>query len=152
MSIPYPTPTTPAVSAAMRGNTARETKPEIRVRSALHRQGFRFRKNLRIATQRRAVNADIVFVTHRVAIFIDGCYWHGCPAHGRIPATNRGYWEQKIGRNVKRDAETTQLLSEIGWKACRYWEHEDPDEVAAHVASILQRRVVGGLTKSRDQS
>lgn len=113
------------------------TEPELRLRRALHRSGFRYRVNARPLgdINRRA---DIVFRRKRVAVFVDGCFWHGCPEHGRRRhAVNEWYWPSKIARNIERDEETDRLLVAAGWTVVRVWEHEDTDKAASRVAAAL---------------
>src|SRR4051794_22237858 len=100
--LPYPKPTSPAVSVRMRANPSANTKPERLVRSALHRAGLRFRKDLSIRAGEVTVRPDIVFIRARLAVFIDGCFWHCCPVHGNRPDRNAGYWKLKLDRNVSR--------------------------------------------------
>ncbi len=114
-----------------------DTAPEKAVRSRLHRAGFRYRVGIAPEPGIRR-RADIVFTKVRVAVFIDGCFWHSCPEHGRRSfGHNPEYWSQKIAGNVARDRETTALLEASGWKVLRFWEHEDPDEVAAAIARAV---------------
>ncbi|QQG90208.1 very short patch repair endonuclease [Mycobacteroides chelonae] len=116
----------------MRGNRSRDTKPELAVRCLLHSCGLRFRVDYRpvAAIPRRA---DIVFTRARIAVFIDGCFWHGCPEH-HVPAkSNTQYWGSKIRRNRARDSETTYLLRRSGWTVLRYWSHEPAEYVAADI-------------------
>lgn len=122
----------------MQGNRSRDTKPELAVRRLLHRAGLRYRVAYRpVAGVRRT--ADIVFTRQRLAVFIDGCYWHGCPAHGQSSTkANSSYWETKFETNRQRDVETTEILSNRGWRVMRFWEHEDPCEVADLIASALK--------------
>lgn len=87
--------------------------------------------------------ADVVFPSRRVAVFVDGCFWHGCPEHHRIPHANRGYWESKVERNRARDADTDSALRAAGWTVVRVWEHEDPVDAADRV----EQAVRGGLTE-----
>ncbi|MDD4867007.1 MAG: very short patch repair endonuclease, partial [Mycobacterium sp.] len=113
----------------MRGNRSRDTSPELAVRRALHRMGLRFRVAHRPdATLRRT--ADIVFTKKRIAVFIDGCFWHGCPEHYVASKSNTDYWNPKIERNMIRDEETTRLLTDCGWLVLRVWAHEQPSDVA----------------------
>src|SRR4051794_10611396 len=105
----------------MQGNRGRDTRPEIAVRSALHRRGLRFRKHRRPIADIRC-EADIVFPRERIAVFVDGCFWHGCPRHGRVPRTNRDYWEVKLAANVRRDQLNTARLEQAGWAVVRVWE------------------------------
>jgi len=116
----------------MLGNKARDTKPERAVRRLLHADGFRYRVNFRPSREIRRT-ADIVFTRCRVAVFIDGCFWHGCPLHGTSPKANAEYSGPKLARNVERDLETTAFLTASGWTVLRFWEHENPADVAALV-------------------
>lgn len=129
----------PASRAVMAANKGRDTKPERLLRSALHRKGLRYRVSARpVAEVRRT--ADVVFTKAKVAVFVDGCYWHGCPEHYR-PATKRAeFWQEKIVGNQARDAETTETLEEYGWKVLRFWEHEDPVQAAERVSHVVRER------------
>jgi DNA mismatch endonuclease (patch repair protein) len=98
---------------------------------------LRFRKNRVVRVDGTRVTADIVFPSKRVAVFVDGCFWHGCPKHARVPRANPAYWDAKLARNVERDARNTGLLRGAGWTVLRYWEHEQPDDVAASIANIV---------------
>ncbi|WP_432170865.1 very short patch repair endonuclease [Streptomyces sp. 1222.5] len=133
----------PAVRTSMRGNRGRDTKPEIRLRSLLHNAGLRYRVSVRPIPQLRR-SADVVFPRLRIAVFVDGCYWHGCPKHYR-PAVKRNeeFWTTKIEGNRRRDADTNRLLSEAGWTIIRAWEHEDPEVVAARVIALVRARTMG---------
>jgi DNA mismatch endonuclease, patch repair protein len=123
----------------MVGNKGRDTQPETVVRSALHAMGLRFRKNARPLPGLRCT-ADIVFPKERVAVFIDGCFWHGCPEHGRVPRTNSPYWREKLERNQARDRRNESVLRNEGWSVLRYWEHQPIDEVAREVRDKVLRR------------
>lgn len=106
------------------------------LRHRLHAIGLRYRVDLApVAGLRR--KADIVFTRKRVAVFVDGCFWHCCPEHGTKPRANAEWWEAKLGRNTERDAETNRLLAEAGWTVVRIWEHEDPDRAVARVVDTL---------------
>ena len=120
----------------MRGNS-RQTAPEALVRSALHRRGLRFRKSRRINLGERWTRPDAVFVRARVALFVDGCFWHRCPEHGNIPRANSDYWAPKLAGNVARDRYTDRALTELGWTVIRAWEHEAPPAVADRVANAV---------------
>jgi len=137
-SLPYPQPTSAAVTAVMKGNRRTDTRPEVRVRSLLHRAGLRFRKNLLIRTDELSVRPDIVFTRARVAVFIDGCFWHSCPDHGTTPRANTGYWGPKLERNLARDARVNAALCSAGWAVVRIWEHVNPTKAAARVAATVQ--------------
>jgi DNA mismatch endonuclease (patch repair protein) len=120
----------------MRANKARDTGPERRLRSLLHKAGLRYRVNARPLPALRRT-ADVVFPTTRVAVFVDGCYWHGCPQHYRPAQANDQFWRDKIEGNRARDRETDQLLADEGWTVIRIWEHEDP----AAAAQLVERAV-----------
>lgn len=135
----------PATRKSMRSNRSRDTKPELAVRSAVHRRGLRFRVSERpLADLRRT--ADLVFRKVRIAVFVDGCYWHGCPLHHTRPVTNREFWADKIASNIARDADTNARLEAAGWVVLRFWEHEDPEAVA----DVVQERVRSALPRSDD--
>jgi DNA mismatch endonuclease (patch repair protein) len=136
----YVTPTTPGRSRNMQAIRRTNTKPEIVLRSALHRDGYRFRKDLSIYTSARRVKPDIVFTARKVAIFVDGCFWHCCPVHGRQPTVNSGYWSPKLQRNVERDRLADAALREDGWSVVRIWEHESLDEAVRMVKQAVERR------------
>lgn len=133
----------------MQGNRSRDTKPELRLRSILHRRGLRYRVAARpIPGIRRT--ADVVFTRVRVAVFVDGCFWHGCPEHYRRPSSNVGYWDAKVQRNVARDREVEALLADAGWTVIRAWEHEDPAVVADRVEEMVKsRRAAAALVSGR---
>ena len=121
----------------MQGNRSRDTAPELAVRRAVFARGLRYRVAARpIATLRRT--ADLVFSRAKVAVFVDGCYWHGCPQHHRAPSANARYWSQKVTRNRARDFDTTDRLSEAGWTVLRFWEHDDPEVVAGMVEAAVR--------------
>lgn len=124
----------------MQHNHGRDTKPELRVRSELHRRGLRYRVNQKVPGMARRT-IDVSWPALRIAVFIDGCFWHGCPAHGSYPKANSQFWADKIQRNRQRDLETTGYLTNRGWLVLRFWEHEDPAHVAdAITASVAHRR------------
>lgn len=126
-----------AVRKIMVGNKAKDTGPELALRSVLHRRGFRYRLDVRpLPTLRR--RADLVFRKARVAVFVDGCYWHGCSEHYAPPAMNAEYWASKIERNKLRDQETDRLLLEAGWLPVRVWEHEPVEAAAERVVEVLR--------------
>jgi DNA mismatch endonuclease (patch repair protein) len=120
----------------MRGNRSRDTKPELAVRRLIHAQGLRFRVNVRPLRDLRRT-ADIVFTRKRIAVFIDGCFWHGCHDHYIPSKSNREYWERKIAANAARDVETTQALSNAGWTVLRFWSHVSPEDIASSIAECV---------------
>ena len=118
----------------------RDTDPERRLRSILHRRGLRFRVNRRLTTG-PACYADLAFGPSRVAVFVDGCYWHGCPQHASWPKSNAEWWREKIAKNQRRDGETTRRLRDTGWLVIRIWEHDDPTCAAAAIEeAVISRR------------
>lgn len=127
----------------MRANRKTGSRPEARLRSALHARGLRFRKNLRLSTPTIRVVPDIVFTRARVTIFVDGCYWHSCPEHGTAPASNISYWQTKLAGNVARDRRVDSALRIEGWSVVRIWEHDVVHDVAA-VVQHVEPHVTGG--------
>ncbi|GAA1941697.1 very short patch repair endonuclease [Microbacterium aoyamense] len=131
---------TPGSRASMRSNRGRDTSPELAIRRRLHASGLRYRVSVRpVATLRRT--ADIVFTRTKVAVFIDGCFWHGCPEHYQAPVRNAEFWLAKRLRNQARDVDTDAILKEEGWRSVRVWEHqinEAPDAVVAEIVAILR--------------
>ncbi|HEX2391980.1 MAG TPA: very short patch repair endonuclease [Solirubrobacterales bacterium] len=127
-----------AVRASMQGNRKRDTRPELALRSELHRRGLRYRVDRRPLKSVRC-RADIVFPRQKVAVFVDGCFWHGCPEHGTSPQTNAAYWSAKIARNVERDRLNEAELSAAGWAVVRVWEHEISVDAADRIARLLER-------------
>jgi len=113
------------------------TAPELALRHELHRRGLRFRVQLKVpGNNRRSI--DIAFTRVRLAVFVDGCFWHGCTKHGTRPSTNADWWRWKIQRNTERDRDTDRLLASAGWRVVRIWEHESPH----HAADRVQRAYV----------
>jgi DNA mismatch endonuclease (patch repair protein) len=125
----------------MRANRRKDTTPELAVRSALHRRGLRFRVDhpVRVDGVARAIRPDVVFPRQRVAVFIDGCWWHSCPEHSTVATTNSEYWKAKLAENRARDARNTAHLMAVGWVVIRAWSHEDPRAVADRVGQALSR-------------
>lgn len=138
--VPYPQPSSAAASTVMRANRSADTKPEIALRSELHSRGLRFRKNFSIEFEGGQTRADIVFTRKRVAVFVDGCFWHRCPDHGTQPRANAAYWGPKLDRNVLRDRRVSSALEEAGWSVLRIWEHTPSGQAAELVASIVLSR------------
>ncbi|MBW1604561.1 very short patch repair endonuclease [Streptomyces sp. JJ66] len=116
----------------MQAIRSRDTKPERVIRQLVHAHGLRYRVAARPLPGLRRT-ADLVFRPVKVAVFVDGCYWHGCPEHYVPPKTNPGYWSGKVAGNVARDQDTNTLLSEAGWTVLRFWEHESPEACAREV-------------------
>ncbi|MCC7176906.1 MAG: very short patch repair endonuclease [Acidobacteria bacterium] len=133
-----------AVRKVMQANVGRTTQPEASLRSAAHRLGLRFRVNVRPEATLRC-SADLLFRRAKVCVFVDGCFWHGCPEHFSPPRQNRSWWIEKIRINRGRDVKRTAELEQKGWKVVRYWEHQlTPHEArraAVRLAKIVRRRL-----------
>jgi DNA mismatch endonuclease (patch repair protein) len=123
----------------MQGNRRADTRPELALRSALHRRGLRYRLHDAPEADLRC-RADVVLRSSRVAVFVDGCFWHGCPEHGTKPTTNSAYWNPKIERNVLRDLRNSSALEARGWTVIRVWEHEDPELAAGRIIEAVASR------------
>ncbi|MGW7447621.1 very short patch repair endonuclease [Kitasatospora sp. NPDC054795] len=133
-----------ASSAARRRNMqairSRDTSPELALRSLVHAEGLRYRVAAKPLPGMRRT-ADLLFRPTRVAVFVDGCFWHGCPEHFVPPKTNPSYWESKISGNVTRDRDTDERLADEGWLVLRFWAHQSPEECAdTVVAAVVARR------------
>jgi DNA mismatch endonuclease (patch repair protein) len=149
-----PVPATPPASnararAVMRGNRRRDTRPERLIRSELHRRGLRFRVDLTLALPEGRVRPDLVFTRQRVAVFVDGCYWHACPVHLKPSHSNVAYWSTKLARNVARDRANDRALRASGWQVLRIWEHQPVDEAVATVLAALASRDDGSRDRNR---
>ena len=140
--------TSPGSRRSMLGNRRRDTRPELAVRKILHGRGMRYRVDFSPLSDRR--RADIVFTRVRVAVFIDGCFWHSCPTHASIPKSNQDYWIPKLLRNVERDRETDSFLVAADWQVLRFWEHDQPSLVADAIWTEVQsaRRSPGDVRDS----
>ena len=113
------------------------TGPELAIRKRLHELGFRYRVNVTPAGGPPRRRADIVFTRQRVAVFVDGCFWHSCPIHGTLPANNSEWWRAKLEANAKRDRDTNTQLEASGWAVVRVWEHERPEDAVRRVVDAL---------------
>lgn len=123
----------------MRSNRSRDTRPELALRSAVHALGLRYRVNARPLPNLRRT-ADLVFPRAKVAVFLDGCFWHGCPEHHTVAVTNAEFWAEKVATNRRRDRDTDERLAAAGWTSIRIWEHEDPVEAAQRVRDVVEQR------------
>jgi len=130
-------------------NTRKDTAPELAVRSLLHARGLRYRVDFPVLPRRRA---DIVFTRQRLAIYIDGCFWHGCPIHATSPKANAEYWSPKLAANVARDNETVQRLEAAGWRVARFWAHESAQWIADEVLKILNMPLAANPRRSGGNS
>jgi len=122
----------------MQANRSRDTGPEMRLRSLLHREGLRFRVSPLLRIDGRRIRPDVAFPRWKVAVFVDGCFWHGCPEHGTTPKSNAAYWVPKIEGNRARDESNDTALRQAGWIVVRAWEHEPPRLVAERVSNALR--------------
>jgi len=124
----------------MQANRRRDTGPELALRSLLHAKGFRYRTDLRLELSGAKVRPDIVFTRWKVAVFVDGCFWHQCPLHGTNPKTNSSYWGPKLERNRQRDERNTAELVAHGWTVIRIWEHDEPLVGLEAVAAAIDEK------------
>jgi DNA mismatch endonuclease (patch repair protein) len=121
------------MSAARR----RDTAAEVALRGELHARGLRYRVTFPVPGQRRRT-IDVAFTRAKVAVFVDGCFWHGCPEHGTRPRSNSEWWTTKLAANRARDRDTERLLRDLGWTVVRVWEHESPHLAAERVISAIR--------------
>lgn len=135
----YPIPSSRSVSVRMVANRSTNTRPEIALRSALHRAGLRFRIHHKVRIDiGRPIVIDIAFPRRRLAVFLDGCFWHACREHRSIPNANAAYWRPKLARNIERDRQTADRLERGGWTVIRIWEHEDVASAQNRVQLLWQ--------------
>ncbi|MFC5182270.1 very short patch repair endonuclease [Actinomadura harenae] len=147
-----PRPSSEGRSRNMKANRRSDTKPEIALRRALHARGYRYRKDFRMDLSSGVrVRPDIVFTARKVAVFVDGCFWHVCPEHGREPTSNEWYWTPKLRRNVERDRVADVALRAAGWRVVRLWEHVSLSEAVDAVTDAVgpastrsEREITGG--------
>ncbi|WP_329078731.1 very short patch repair endonuclease [Streptomyces niveus] len=139
--MPEVVPSSAAVSARMSRQASRDTAPEVAVRKLLHAAGLRYRVNVPVpGMPRRTI--DIVFGPAKIAVFLDGCFWHGCPEHATRPKSNAEWWRAKLDKNIARDRETTDHLEAAGWTVLRFWEHEN---AAAISRAVIRARKAGAV-------
>lgn len=130
----------PAVRSQMQRQRTRDTGVELALRSELHRRGIRFRVHRKLLKDVRR-EVDIAIPKARIAVFVDGCFWHSCPVHGTTPRNNAGFWSTKLAENRKRDSDTDARLADAGWVVVRVWEHESPREAASTVCDLVHERI-----------
>jgi DNA mismatch endonuclease (patch repair protein) len=123
----------------MKRQRRRDTDVEVRLRSVLHQRGYRFGLHRKLIPGTRR-EVDIVLPRARLAIFVDGCFWHCCAQHGTLPKSNRDFWRAKLAANRARDADTDTRLRDAGWLAVRIWEHDDPEVAADRIAALVAAR------------
>lgn len=133
-----PAPSSAAARTRMVRQKRSDTAPELAIRKELHRRGFRYRVDYQLPLRGVRRRADVAFTARRIAVFIDGCYWHACPVHATWPAASSEWWRAKLEGNVARDRDTDQRLAEAGWISVRIWEHDDPVAAADSVESALR--------------
>lgn len=133
----HPGPSSKGLSARMSAAKRRDTAPEMLLRRELHRRGRRFRVVMKVpGNNRRTI--DIAFPRQQLAVFVDGCFWHGCPEHGTQPSANAQWWSTKLAANRARDEDTNLLLRTAGWRVLRVWEHTPVDDAASRVEHALE--------------
>ena len=132
-----PVPSSPGVSERMSRARRRDTEPEMLIRREAHRRGLRYLVDAPLPGMPRR-RADMVFTRRKVAVFVDGCFWHSCPVHTSIPRANRDWWVAKLRKNTERDRETDAHLRELGWTVLRFWEHEEPVAVVDSVEKVVR--------------
>lgn len=142
-----PSPSSASAKNRMKAAKSRDTAPEIALRMALYSLGLRYRIDTRPIKQLNR-KADILFRLAKVVVFVDGCFWHGCPTHGTSAKANAEFWASKIKRNQERDLETTKLLRKAGWKVIRVWEHENPVRAAIKIRKIVDQRLPKAILES----
>lgn len=124
----------------MRSQRTTSTAPELAIRRLLWRRGLRYLVDASLPVPGVRRRADLLFRGAKVAVFVDGCFWHACPVHGSQPKANAWYWAPKLARNVERDRDTDRRLAEAGWRSVRVWEHDDPETAAAEVVAAVAGR------------
>lgn len=137
MSVPpHPGSGSEAASLKLAAQASKDTTPELALRRALHALGYRYRVGVHVVgLPRRTV--DVAFTRSKLAVFVDGCFWHNCPQHGHLPHTNPEWWQVKFDANSRRDADTNARLEALGWTVVRIWEHEDVGQAVRRVVLAL---------------
>lgn len=131
-----PEPLDDAVRRRMESQARRDTSVELALRRRLHALGYRYRVDHRPEVSLRC-RGDIVFTRRRVVVFVDGCFWHGCPVHSTAPKNNADWWREKLAANVARDQRNRRALADLGWSVVQIWEHEDPEEAVDRIIRAL---------------
>jgi DNA mismatch endonuclease (patch repair protein) len=142
---------TPGIAKSMRSNRGRDTALELRVRRAVYARGVRYRVDFPPLPGLR-LRADLVFIRRRIAVYLDGCFWHGCPLHGVTPIAHPEYWIPKLARTRERDLEATRALEDAGWSVLRFWEHDAVDHIVDSILNAVEMRVKAAVVTPRDVS
>lgn len=136
--MPRLVPSSPDASRRMAKVRQKETGAELALRQEMYRIGLRYRVDYEVLRKPRRV-ADVAFPGRKIAVFVDGCFWHGCPEHATWPKQNAEFWREKIEANRRRDADTNERLRSLGWMVLRFWSHESPNEAARIVAHMVAK-------------
>jgi DNA mismatch endonuclease (patch repair protein) len=131
-----PEPLDDVVRRRMQNQKRRDTKLEVEIRRRLHVLGYRFRVDFRLEPALR-VRGDIVFTRRKVVVFVDGCFWHGCPTHATEPKNNADWWREKLAANVARDRRNRAALTALGWRVVPIWEHTGADDAVQRIVEVL---------------
>lgn len=151
MDQPPPLPVPPATTRRMKATKGRDNQREVALRSRLHRMGLRFRLHVRLLKQSTR-SVDVVFPKARVAVFLDGCFWHGCPLHGTWPKNNATFWRTKIEANRMRDRDTDDRLFSEGWTVVRIWEHEQLDVAVLNIHQAVSKGLLAESTMMQNNA
>lgn len=131
-----PTPLSDTIRRRMETARQRDTSIEVRLARELHDLGLSFESNVAAIPGTRS-RPDLLFATPKIAVFVNGCFWHGCPDHGTWPKHNAAWWRTKIEANRERDVKNDDVLTRAGWIVLRYWEHDDPRVAAREIAKRI---------------
>lgn len=142
-----PEASSPSIRRRMQVTPRRDTPCELAIRSAVHQRGLRFRVDWTLPGTRK--RADLAFVAARVVVFVDGCFWHGCPQHATWPKRNAAWWRNKIETNIRRDRDTDAFLTAAGWKVLRFWEHEHSHRASSTIVRVVRSRLNRASLNSR---
>ena len=140
-----PSPSSEAALKRMQAAKPRDTAPEKTLRSALHNKGLRFRIDQKPIKELNR-KADIVFRSVKVAVFVDGCFWHDCPIHGTQAKANAEFWKNKLEQNQARDLDTNKQLEKAGWRVVRVWDHENPERVSQKIYCLVVKRINSNIS------
>ncbi len=139
LAMQFPPASSQSALERMTRQRSRDTGTELKLRSALHKRGLRYRLHQNLVDGLRR-EVDIVFKSARVAVFVDGCFWHRCPVHGSVPRSNSEFWVNKLSANEERDRDTNRRLTAEGWLVVRVWEHDSPEKAAKRIQELVTAR------------